>query len=326
MNPLRAPHAAISTVALLAAATLLYLTPAAAQPAWKPDRPVTLVVPYSPGGGVDTMVRHLGRELQQKWGQNVLVENLPGADGLIGTRKVVDAKADGHTLLVQIPALTLSRHLPGFKGTDPVAQLTPISVYAVQAGVLATHTSVPGNTLGELVQHCKAAAPPCSFGTTENTAKLQLQMLAQDMPSMVVVNYKGGGQLITDLVGGSLNAGLFGFTAALPYQKSGRIKILATVGKKRSPVLPNVQTVEEAGFPQLQSETWYGLFAPRATPAAVVDALAAAVREAAREPAFVNSIAVLGATPVGNTSAEFAALVRESAERYADLVRRFPLQ
>ena len=100
MNPLRAPHVANSAAVLLAAATLLCATPAAAQPNWKPDRPVTLIVPYSPGGGVDTMVRHLGRELQQKWGQNVLVENLPGADGLIGTRKVVDAKGDGHTLQI----------------------------------------------------------------------------------------------------------------------------------------------------------------------------------------------------------------------------------
>lgn len=299
--------------------------PCVAQPAWKPERPVVLVVPYSPGGGVDTMARHLAKELQRKWGQSVVVENMPGADGLIGTRRVTGAAPDGHTLLVQIPSLTIIKHLPGFKGPDPVTQLAPVSTHAVQSGVIVVHPSVPATNMAELVRYCKSGKVACSFGTTENSAKLQAQMLAQDVPGMVVVNYKGGGQLVTDLVGNSITIGSMGYTAALPFQKNGKLRVVMYAGKKRTPVLPDVQTAEEAGFPQLQSETWYGLFAPRATPSAVVEAISAAVREASHEPAFVSSIALLGGTPVGNTPAEFAALVREAEERYGDLVRRFPL-
>ena len=287
---------------------------------------MTLIVPYSPGGGVDTMARHLARELQRKWNQGVVVENAPGGDGLIGTRKVTDARPDGYTLLVQIPSLTLIRHLPGFKGPDPVTQLIPVAAHATQSGVIVTSAPVPGRTMAELVQHCKTAASPCSFGTTENSAKLQAQMLGLEIPSMIVVNYKGGGQLVTDLVSNNVNIGLMGYTAVLPFQKSGKLKVVLYLGKKRAPVLPDVQAAEEAGFAQLQSETWYGLFAPRGTPAAVVDSVSAAVREATREPAFINSIAILGGTAVGNTPAEFAGMVRASAELYDDLVRRFPLQ
>ena len=147
--------------------------PCVAQPAWKPERPVVLVVPYSPGGGVDTMARHLAKELQRKWGQSVVVENMPGADGLIGTRRVTGAAPDGHTLLVQIPSLTIIKHLPGFKGPDPVTQLAPVSTHAVQSGVIVVHPSVPATNMAELVRYCKSGKVACSFGTTENSAKLQ---------------------------------------------------------------------------------------------------------------------------------------------------------
>jgi tripartite-type tricarboxylate transporter receptor subunit TctC len=299
---------------------------ALAQPAWKPDRPVTIVVPYSPGGGTDALARHVARELARIWGQGVVVENTPGADGLIGSRRVIDSKPDGYTLLVQLPSLTLNRHLPGFKGPDPAAQLIPISIFASLSGVVVTNTAIPGNTLAEVVRHCRTAAQPCSFGTTENIARLQGQMLAVELPSMVVVNYKGGGQLITDLVGNSVNMALMGYTAVIPYQQSGKLRIVMTAGRKRSPVLPDVPTAAESGYPQLEAETWYGLFAPLGTPQPVIDGVAAAVREAVKEESYLKSLALLGASPVGNTPVEFAARVREDSERFGDLVRRFPIQ
>ncbi len=268
---------AVCTGTLAAVAATM---PCNAQPTWKPERPVVLVVPYSPGGGVDTMARHLAKELQRKWGHSVVVENMPGADGLIGTRRVTGATPDGHTLLVQIPSLTIIKHLPGFKGPDPVAQLAPVSVHAVQSGVFVVHPSVPANNMGELVRYCKSSRVPCSFGTTENSAKLQAQMLAQDVPSMVVVNYKGGGQLVTDLVGNSVNIASMGYTAALPFEKSGKLRVVMYAGKKRTPVLPDVQTAEEAGYPQLQLETWYGLFAPRC-----VDRIGSSARPPGRQHA-----------------------------------------
>ena len=302
------------------------ISAAHAQQAWKPERPVTIVVPYSPGGGTDTLARFVSKELARIWGQPVNVENNAGADGLIGSRRVIEAKPDGYTFLVQLPSLTLNAHLPGFKGADPAKQLIPISVFASLSGVLVANSSLPGATAAEVMQNCRSAAKPCSFGTTENTARLQAQRLLVDYPSMVVVNYKGGGQLITDLVGNNLNLALMGYTAVIPHLKSGNLKLLLSAAKTRTAILPNVPTAAEAGFPLLENETWYGLFAPLGTPQAIIDSVAASIREAVKSEAFLNSIAVLGGSPGGNTPAEFAALVRSESERYSALIRQFPIQ
>ncbi len=298
---------------------------ARAQATWKPDRPVTVVVPYSPGGGTDALGRYIAKELSDIWQQSVVVENNPGADGLIGTRRVIDARPDGHTLLVQLPSLTLNRYLPGFKGTDPVTQLVPVSIFATLAGVIAAHPSLPGHTLGEVMKHCRTSTPPCSFGTTENIARLQGQVLAEEVPSMVVVNYKGGGQLITDLVSNNVNMALMGYTAVLPYTKNRKLKVVMSAGKQRSPVLPDVPTAAESGYPQLQAETWYGFFVPLGTPQPVVDGIAAAVREGVKRDSYLKSIAVLGATAVGNTPAEFAQVVQEDGKRFGEMVRKYPI-
>ncbi len=300
--------------------------PVHAQSGWKPSRPVTIIVPYSPGGGNDALGRFLGKELQRLWGQPVTIENLAGADGLIGTRKAIEARPDGHTLLVQIPSLVLNTYLPGFKGTDPATQLVPVTMFAKLAGVIAVNTAIPGKTMAEVVQYCRTAAQPCSFGTTEAGARLRGRQLADEVPSMVVVNYKGGGQLITDLIGNSVNMALMGYTAVIPYLGSGALKIVMSVGKTRSPVLPDVPVATEAGFPYLESDTWYGLFAPLGTPPEIAESIAATVREALKDEGLRKSFATLGGVAVGNTPAEFAAIVREDAQRWGEIVRRFPIQ
>jgi tripartite-type tricarboxylate transporter receptor subunit TctC len=296
------------------------------QPAWKPTKPVTIVVPYSPGGGNDAVGRFLAKELQRLWGQPVNVENHPGADGLIGTRRVVESKPDGYTLLVQIPSVVLNAHLPGFKGADPSKLLVPVTAFARLAGVIAVSANVPANTMAELVKYCKVATTPCSFGTTEAGARIRAQQLMSDIPSMVVVNYKGGGQLITDLVGNSLNIALMGYTAVIPYLNTKKLKVMATVGKARLPVLPDVPTIGESGFPHLESDTWYALFAPQGTPPEIAESVAATVREALKDPELRKSFATLGGVPLGNSPAEFSAMVREESDRWMDLVRRYPVQ
>ena len=302
-------------------------TTALAQAAdWKPQRPVTLIVPYSAGGGTDALARFLARELSRTWDVAVNVENHPGADGLIGSRRAIEAKPDGHTLLVQLPSLLLNRHTPGFKGADPATQVLPVSAFAVLSGVVVAHVGIPANTMGELMNYCKTAAKPCSFGTTENTARMRARMLAEDVPSMVIVNYKGGGQLITDLVSRNLDVALMGYTAVIPHMKSGSLKLIMTVGKERSPVIPDVAASIESGFPNMTSETWYALFAPPGTPAPAIQAIATAVQSATRDEGFRRSIATLGATPIGNTPEQFARLLEEETRRLADLVRRYPIQ
>ena len=317
-----------SSFALVLALAATLCAPTAAHAQWRPDRAVTIVVPYSPGGGTDAQSRAVARQLQALWGQPVIVDNSAGADGLIGTRKVIDARPDGHTLLVQIPSITLIRHTPAFKGIDPLSQLIPVSAFSAVPGVVVASAGVPGRTLAEVVRHCKAAPQPCSFGTTENSARLQARMLAAEagIGNLIVVNYKGGGQLVTDLVANNVNLSFMGITAALPHHRSGALKILATFGARRSSVLPDVPTIAEAGFPDLTGVTWYGLFAPRGTPPAVVQGTAAAVREAVGDESVLKAFAAIGAGAVGSTPAEFAAQVREEVMRMGDLAKRFPLE
>ena len=292
---------------------------------WKPTRTVTLVVPYSPGGGVDAMARHVARELQAKWGQTVLVENVPGAGGLLGTRRVLDAPPDGHTLLVQIPSLLVIRHTPMYKGVDPAARLVPIATYSITAGVYAAHAGIPGKTFADLKRHCNAAPKPCSFGTTENMARVRLKMLESDIPNMIVVNYKGGGQLVNDLLGGNVDIGVMGYTAIAPHVKSGTVKIMMTSGATRSPIVPDAQTAVEAGLPQIASETWYGLFAPLGTSNAVVRAVAAAVREVAGMEETKSFFSALGSSVLITSPEEFAKLVRDEEQRLNALLKKYPL-
>lgn len=295
---------------------------------WKPDRPVTLVVPYSAGGGVDAQSRIVAKELQLLWGQPVIVENVAGADGVIGTRKVIDAKPNGLTLLVQLPSLTLIKHLPTFKGIDPLAQLVPVTALSTLPGVITANAALPVKSMAELVRYCKSASTPCSAGTTENMARLQVRILAEEsaLSTLVVANYKGGGQMITDLVANNISFAMAGSTAVLPFVRSGQLKVVMTMGSKRSSVLPDVPTAIESGYPSFDSTTWYGVFAPKGTPAEIQQGISAAVREAIKSEDLRKSFSVIGAEPVGNTPAEFAAMVQRDAKRIESQVKRFPME
>jgi tripartite-type tricarboxylate transporter receptor subunit TctC len=311
----------------VAALALAACLPVAVAADWKPDHPVMLVVPYSPGGGTDAQTRVVAKELQQIWGQPVIVDNVPGADGVIGTRKVVDAKPNGLTLLVQLPSLALIRHLPTFKGTDPLAQLAPVSAFSALPGVVTANAALPVKSMEQLVRYCKSTATPCSVGTTENMARLQARILGEEsaLPTLVVANYKGGGQMITDLVANNISFAIAGSTAVLPFVKTGALRAVMTMGDKRSAVLPDVPSAIEAGFPSFDATTWYGLFAPKGTPADIQEGIAAAVRQAVRSEDVRKSLITIGAEPVGNTPAEFAAMVQREAKRIDAQVKRFPL-
>ena len=310
----------------VALAALAVPAQAQSQAPWKPDHPVTIVVPYVPGGGTDTTARATARLLGELWGQPVLVENVPGADGLIGGRRVMDSRADGYTLLLQTPAIVLTKHAPGFKGADPLTHLKPVTNIAYSPGVIVANGKIPANTLPELFAWCKAAATPCSMGTGENVAKLfGREMQAEALPNLIVVNYKGTAAIITDMIANNVNFAVTGITAALPYQKAGSLKIIASQGTQRVSAAPDVRTVVETGLPQYEYTTWFGLFAPRETPAAVAQGIYVAVKEVMRKPELQKTIAMAGAIPLVNTPEEFAAQVRKEDERFTGLAKRFPL-
>ena len=311
---------------LSAIASLAALSPAMAQTTWKPTRPITIVVPYVPGGGTDATARATAKQLAIIWGQPVLVENMPGADGLIGTRRVTESKPDGHTLLLQTPAIVLTKHTPAFKGVDPLAQLAPVTNIAQSPGAIVASAKLSVNTLPELFAYCKTSATPCSMGTGENVARLfGRQMQAEDIPNLIVVNYKGTAAIVTDMIANNVNFAVTGVASALPHQKAGTLKIVANQGTHRFAGAPEVRTVVETGLPQYEYTTWFGLFAPKGTPPAVTQAIYAAVREAMGNAELQKAITSAGAEPLVNTPDEFAAQVRKEDARFTALAKRYPL-
>ncbi|RSZ44235.1 tripartite tricarboxylate transporter substrate binding protein [Variovorax sp. 553] len=317
---------------LLPALLSLALAPAAFAQAnghndWHPDRPVTLIVPYTAGGGTDATARAVSKQLGVIWKQPVVVENMPGADGLIGTRRVMEAKPDGYTLLLQVPSIVVTKYTPGLKGIDPLARLEPVTAVSQSPAAVVVSAKLPVKTFGEFVRYCKTAAQPCSLGTGESTARISAKQLAAEagLPNLIVVNYRGTGAIVTDMIANNVNMAFTGITAALPHYKAGTLKILATQGQKRAAALPEVPTTAEAGYPQFRSVTWFGLFAPKGTPPAVTQGIVAALREAVKDADVQKTIASAGAEPVVNAPAAFAAQVREESERIDALVKLYPL-
>lgn len=321
-------HACLRAAGALAVAAILAAPAVQAQNLWKPDHPVSLVVPYTPGGGTDATARAVARRLGELWGQPVVVENMPGADGLIGTRRVMDARPDGYTLLLQVPSIVVTKHMPGLKGVDPIPRLTPVTAVSISPAAIVASAKVPAKTLDEFIRYCKTASTPCSLASGESLARVSAKQLAAEagIPNLIVVNYKGTGAIVTDMIANNVNMAFTGITAALPHYKAGTLKIFATQGQKRAAALPEVPTTAEAGYPQFQSVTWYGLFAPKGTPAEVTQGIVGALREAVKDADVRKTIAAAGAEPLVNTPAEFAGQIREDSARMDALVKLYPLE
>ncbi|NML46731.1 tripartite tricarboxylate transporter substrate binding protein [Ramlibacter sp. G-1-2-2] len=318
---------------VLAAATLLvgtaFLLPAAlaqaTAPAWKPDRPVTIVVPYSPGGGTDIATRAVASWLGQYWRQPVTVENLAGADGLIGTRRVMEAKPDGSTLLTQQNGLLLTKFTPGFKGADPMVRLEPVVQMSESPNTLVVRKGITAQNFPQLFKHC--AENKCSFATASNAGRLQGYMLqAGHMPSLAIVGYKGASGPITDLVAGNVDMALLGASTVAAMHKAGSLRVFATLGDQRPPGLPDVPTSREAGLAELYSVSWYGMFAPKGTPGDIVNGIADAVRQALADPAVGKAIVAAGAQPVGGTPEQFRKRLDEETARFAPLAERYKFE
>lgn len=296
-------------------------------PDWKPSRPVTLVVPYAAGGGTDATARAVARSLGERWGQPVLVENVGGADGLIGTRRVMDAKPDGHTLLLQVPSLLLMQYQSSLKGVDPTSRLEPVSALAMSPTAVVVGGKLPIHSLKELVDYCRKPNAGCSAGSGENSSKLRARLFADHwgLKDMPVVSYRGTSPIISDLVAGTLTVAFTGLTAALPLHKTGQLRIIATNGDTRASALPDVPTSVEAGWPDAYSVTWYGVFAPKGTPQPVVEAIATALRESGKSPDVLQAFALAGADPRFSTPAEFAAQIRRDNALLSARAAKYPL-
>jgi tripartite-type tricarboxylate transporter receptor subunit TctC len=279
-----------------------------------PARPVRVIVPFPPGGGADALARLLGPKLADLWGQQVIVENKPGASGHLGADFVARSPADGYTLLMSSTASLTEKNVDRF---------APVSLVSAAAYVVTAHPRVAAANIGELIALARANPAKLTFGSSGVGAASHLSAeLFKSMAQvdMLHVPYKGTGQALTDLLAGQVDLLFAPAQTVLPHVKAGRLKALAVTGAKRAQTLPGVPTVAESGLPGYEAVGWFGLLAPAATPRAIVQKLSADVNRVLAQAEVRAKMTALGADPGGNTPEEFARFIREDQAKWARLM------
>ncbi len=307
-------------------AIILSLAFVAGAHAQYPNKPVRFIVPSSPGNSSDIMARLIADKLSQTWGQPVLVENRPGADGRIGAEVVAKSAPDGHTLfLPNAGVITINPALFAKMSYDPVKDFVPITQVATIVIVLAAHPSLAANTVGELVALAKARPGALHYASAGNSAGIPYLAgaLLRDKAGIDVVHvpYKANAQAQQDLLGGQIQFMYDTLAATLPHARSGRLKVLAIVGSKRSPVLAQVPTLAEAGYPGTEGDAWAGLFARGGTPRAVVEKIHADVVAVLAKAEVRERLTGLGLNVVGNKPDEFVAVIKADTAKWTAVIR-----
>jgi tripartite-type tricarboxylate transporter receptor subunit TctC len=289
--------------------------------AW-PVKPVTVVIPFAPGGTTDIQARIVAAGLSSRLGQSVLPRNMPGATGAIATEYVTRASPDGYTLLFASSAQTTSVPMTekvGYRLDD----LAPVSVFGRGAMVLAIHAQVPARTLREFIDYARAMKGKLNFASPGEGSVGHLVaalFLARAGLDMVHVPYKGGGPAIADLIGGQVPM-LFGNSGeVMTHARNERIRILAVSTAQRLRTASSIPTVAEV-LPGFEMTAWQGMLAPAKTPRAVIDAVSSAIQAIAREPAVVERLEQLGVEPMGTTPEQMASIIRAEQPVYAEAVR-----
>jgi tripartite-type tricarboxylate transporter receptor subunit TctC len=307
------------------AALALTLTAAASHAAW-PDKPVTLIVPFTPGTGIDLIARQLAATLPKTLGQPVIVENLAGASGNIGTEKVARAAPDGYTFLVTVNTFVMNQPLYKEKlHYDPVKDFSPVSLTSWGTLLLVTHPSNPANTVQQVEDAARKEPGKLTYGTPGVGTPHHLAMallLDQSKTQMLHVPYKGTAGAVTDMLAGRLDYMFLPVHVALPQVKAGKLKVIATGSPKRLPQLPNVPTLAESGLKGADVDMWYGVLAPKGTPAAIIDSMNKQIAEALKAPSVATSFDAQGMVPATSTPAEFSSLIAKDAKRWSDVVDR----
>ncbi len=290
-----------------------------------PDRPIRLVVPVAPGGAVDVVGRIMAQKMGAALGQNLVVDNRPGANYIIGTEVVSKAPADGYTLLTTAGGHTINPVVYKKLPYDTFRDFTPISHICNSSGlVIVVHPSVPINTLQQLIDFAKAHPGKmiyvsAGWGNSTHIAGAQFEAMAG--VKLTHVPYRSAGPAVSDLIGGQVPLMFGPSPVVVPLVQSGRLRPLAFTGLKRTPQLPNVPTVDESGLKGYESTGWYGLYGPRAMPQPIVDKLSTTVRQIVQSQDMRERLAQLNLEPVGSTPEAFATFLKEDYERYVAVAK-----
>lgn len=305
-----------------AVATLATLTPLTTSAQSYPTRTVRLLVGFPPGGGTDVVAREVGNELAKALGQQVIVDNRGGANGVIATTELAKAAPDGHTLM-----MTISSHVTNAllypKLPYTLDDFQPISRVSISPFVLIAHPSFKPATIAELIE--SARKDQLDFGSPGPGSTQHLSMeLMNSMAGvrMTHIPYRGGAPALTDLLAGQVPMMFMTTVQSLPFLKDGRVKALGVSSGKRTAVLPDVPTIAEAGVPGYESDVWFGVIAPKGTPAPVVDRLHTEIKRIVALPQIRKSFAAQGVEPVGDSPREFAAVIEAERVKWGDLIQR----
>jgi tripartite-type tricarboxylate transporter receptor subunit TctC len=303
------------------------LAAGAAQSQGWPAKPVRVVVAFAPGGSTDVAVRALAERMSPALGQPVVVENRAGAGGNVAAEYVLKQPADGYTVLATADSLASNPHLYKLS-FEPRKDFLPVVQLTRQPVVMGAHPSLGANTLAELIALAKAK-PGIAYATSGSGS---IQHMAGEWFAKLAgvklthVPYKGGGQAITDLLGGQVPLGSLGNTPLLPHYRAGKLKILAQTSAQRSPSMPDVPTYAEAGLKDLVLEQWLGIFFIAGTPPEAVARINTEVNRGLADAAVRERYAQNGLEPVGGTSEQFARQYREDYEKYARLIKELAIK
>jgi len=305
-------------------AALVLLAPALTLAQGYPNKPIKMIVPLAAAGTGDTLARAVGEGMAKELGQPVIIDNRPGAGGLVGTEFVANAPADGYTVLAVSPSHVINATLYSKAGYDPVKSFEPITLIAYTHQILVAHPSVPFNTLKELIDYAKKNPGKLNYGSAGTGSATHLNMeLFKSMSGTDIVHvpYKGSTQARQDVVGGQVQLAMDGLLPVLPLVRDGRLKPLALTSSHRSPSAPEIPTMSEAGVPGYVSDTWYGLLVPAGTPKDVIAKLHAAAVKALNTSAVRDRLVKAGAEPVGATPEEFRKILEREKPVWAKVVR-----
>jgi len=295
----------------------------AATPAW-PDRPIQLLIPYPPGGSADLLGRPLAMKLQERLGQNVVLEYKPGAGGTVASQALARAKPDGHTLILVLAAHAINASLYPKLPYDTRKDFAPVSLVANLPMIVAASSSLKANTIPELIAAAKAAPGKLTFGSAGNgnTGHLAAEFFsAQAGIKMTHVPYKGSAGVVNAMLAGEIDLTFDSISTSWPQIKSGRMRALAVTGEKRASISPDVPTMIEAGMPGFVINGWYAILAPAGTPTPVVERLSKEIAAVLTLPDLRAQIMAGGYEPVGSTPQALSAHIEAELMRWSKVVK-----
>lgn len=301
----------------------MMLATSAASAQTYPSQPIRIIVPFTPASPNDVVARLLAQQLTTRLGQNVIVDNRPGAGTNAGTKAAASAEPNGYTLIFNSSSMVVSPAMYKNPGYDPEKNFVPVANAVFGTWLTVVEKSIPANTVPEFIAYAKKNPGKLAFGYGQGTAPQLVSewLKVREGLDMTSVPYKGGAQAVIDLIGGRIQFHIGAASSLIPHAKNGSVKAISIWGQKRDPALPNVPTMMESGYPDLDLGFWAGVWAPAGTPDEIVRRLNAVINESLGSAEMRASLDKLGLEPVIQTPEEFGKFVRDEIPRWAEIVK-----